>query len=341
MDDAKIANLEPLRTAPIEDPSVWVGGELSSHTSWRHDLSDTEVGELISQSERLLEEGHSVQDVARSDFELPALSLTLEQLSRELREGLGFVVISGLPADDMSVEATTMAFWILSLHLGTPMRQPGDTKLAHVKFVPKNRGQFGYKGNIELPYHSDLEDIIGFLCIRPAESGGDRKIASSIAVHNEMVRRRPDLANVLYQPIHMAIQRPHPDHGKPWTELPMFTIVNGKMCVAGYRVHMKRALKLSGVPKPTPEQAEALKLFNQLAEEMRFQFEVQPGDIEYYNNHTALHTRTDFVDERTDGNNRHLLRIWLSQPGFRELPPEHPIELRKRGGSKFMRRKPD
>ena len=333
MADFQLAEARELELTPMDDPAHWVGNDLTDRSGWRHDLTDGEVNELVSQSSRLLDESASIQEVTPKDFDLPVLAPTLTRLSNELRDGLGFVVIRGLPTEEMSVDATTMAFWIVSLHLGEPMRQPGDTKLAHVKFVPENRGQFGYMGNIELPYHSDLEDIIGFLCIRPAESGGDRKIASSVAIHNEMVRRRPDLASVLYRPIHMAIQRPHPDHGKPWTELPMFSVVDGKLCVAGYRVHMKRALRFPGVPRPTAEQSEALKLFNALAEEMRYQFQVSAGDIEFYNNHTSLHTRTDFIDEREHGKNRHLLRIWLSQPGLRPLPPEHPIELRKRGGS--------
>ena len=56
--------------------------------------------------------------------------------------------------------------------------------------------------------------------------------------------------------------------------------------------------------------------------------ELKPGDVEYFNNHVVLHTRTRFAEDSGPG--RHLLRVWLSMAGIRLLHEEHPISLRAR-----------
>ena len=57
-----------------------------------------------------------------------------------------------------------------------------------------------YQHSGRLGYHSDPTDAVALLCLRPAKSGGLSTVVSSVAVHNELVRTRPDLAEVLYQP---------------------------------------------------------------------------------------------------------------------------------------------
>ena len=49
---------------------------------------------------------------------------------------------------------------------------------------------------------------------------------------------------------------------------------------------------------PPPAACIACRLFNELAAspELRMDYYLQPGDIEIVSNHTALHTRTEFVD---------------------------------------------
>jgi hypothetical protein len=59
-----------------------------------------------------------------------------------------------------------------------------------------------YQHNQRLGFHADPTDIVALLCIRPAKSGGLSSIVSGVAVHNEIVRSRPDLAQVLYVILH-------------------------------------------------------------------------------------------------------------------------------------------
>lgn len=48
--------------------------------------------------------------------------------------------------------------------------------------------------------HTDGSDVVGLLCFRPAKSGGLSSIVSSTTVCNEVVRRRPDLVELMYEP---------------------------------------------------------------------------------------------------------------------------------------------
>jgi len=46
-------------------------------------------------------------------------------------------------------------------------------------------------------YHNDAADIVTLLCLKNARSGGLSSWSSSVSVHNEILRRRPDLGPVL------------------------------------------------------------------------------------------------------------------------------------------------
>ena len=48
---------------------------------------------------------------------------------------------------------------------------------------------------------------------------------------------------------------------------------------------------------------------------------LRPGDMQFVYNHSLFHDRTSFVDWSEPEKKRHLLRLWLSLPGDRELPP--------------------
>ena len=47
----------------------------------------------------------------------------------------------------------------------------------------------------------------------------------------------------------------------------------------------------------------------------------EPGDIQFVYNHTVMHDRTRYQDWPEADRRRHLLRVWVSLPNDRELPP--------------------
>lgn len=65
---------------------------------------------------------------------------------------------------------------------------------------PSGSTSRSYQHNGQLGYHADPNDLVALLCVRPAKSGGLSCIVSSVTVQNEIVRTRPDRAEVLHQP---------------------------------------------------------------------------------------------------------------------------------------------
>jgi len=262
---------------------------------------------------------------------LPVLAPEIEKTVHELKSGLGFRILRGLPVEELGKEGGALAFMALSRQLGMPMDQPGGVKLAHVRTESQGRGKgrYGFRATAELPFHADLEDVIGFLCVKVASRGGTRKFASAVTVYNVMREEYPNQLRVLTRPFHMALHGPHPDHGHQWTRLPLLSVTDGLFNACAYRVHIKQAQGLPRVPELTPAQNNALATFNDVADRVSASVDLKPGDIEYFNNHVVLHTRTEFSAD-DNGPGRHLLRVWLSMTGFRDLNPEHPISLRAR-----------
>lgn len=50
------------------------------------------------------------------------------------------------------------------------------------------------------PWHNDISDLVSLLCLKSAREGGHSSWASSVSVHNEVVRRAPHLARALAAP---------------------------------------------------------------------------------------------------------------------------------------------
>ncbi len=68
------------------------------------------------------------------------------------------------------------------------------------------------------------------LCLSNAKEGGLSGWSSSIAVHNEIVRRRPDLARVLAGPWFMDRKGEVPEGKRGYFELPVFNYHQVRFC---------------------------------------------------------------------------------------------------------------
>src|SRR5262249_6777245 len=153
----------------------------------------------------------------KSDFPLPHLGQTLATLRREVLDGRGFTLIRGVPVERMSREEVAIAYWGIGLHLGYPVCQNSRGHLlGHITDLgdkPKDEvsgsakpGAFnntlirGYTSRERSYFHTDQCDIVGLLCLNQAMRGGESQIASSVAIHNEILATRPDLLELLYEP---------------------------------------------------------------------------------------------------------------------------------------------
>ena len=88
----------------------------------------------------------------------------------------------GFPVDQWSDDDINIVNYGLGLHLGTPVYQNlKGTLLGEVMNVgdPNDKKTRVYETNRYLPYHTDLSDVFGLMCIRKARSGGLTSIVDS------------------------------------------------------------------------------------------------------------------------------------------------------------------
>src|SRR5258708_6306568 len=116
-------------------------------------------------------------------------------------------------------------------------------------------------------------------------------------------------------------------HGKkPWFGMPLFPW--HRNLFTGYspvRQYIDSLARFADAPRMSNAQREALDLYYAICEEDAFclSLHFEPGDIQFLQNHVVFHSRTAYVD-RPRPQRRHLMRIWLSLPDGRLLPPALP-----------------
>src|SRR6185369_4032996 len=179
----------------------------------------------------------------------------------------------------------------------------------------------GYTSKDKLNYHTDFCDVVGLFVLQTAKSGGLSIIGSSLAVHNEVLRTRPDLLEVMYRPFPYSWQGQEAPGERPWYELPMFSVRDGKLACVYVRSHILSSQRFADAPRLSLQQMEAMDLFDSLASSPAFHLSMmfQPGDLQLVNNHVLYHSRTAFEDYDEPERRRHLLRLWLAVPNSRPL----------------------
>jgi len=180
-----------------------------------------------------------------------------------------------------------------------------------------------YQTTHKQTFHTDSVDIVGLLCLKTAKSGGLSRIISSMFLYNEMFRRRPDLAAILFEPFCFDRRGEVAPGEKGYYETPIFHWYADKLSVFyGNRYYIESAQRFPDAPRLTAKQREALDLFDELANSPSnyLDIEFKPGDIQLIHNHVILHDRTDYEDWSESERKRHLLRLWLCPPNGRPLP---------------------
>jgi hypothetical protein len=310
---------------PVDDASVWTAEELPSRPEWNHRLEPTEQAELRSLPD--LPEDHPLERTSAADFPLPVLSRRLRTIRRQLEEGAGAVRMHGFPLKNFSEARTRLLYWAMAVHIGAPVSQSAKgERIFSVRDAgfgnddPRSRGPNTRK---RLGFHTDRSDVVGFLCLQQAKDGGENEIASSAAVYNAILKRRPDLLAVLKQPFYYLRHTVDTGNDRPWCRQPVFSFTDGWFACCLLRVLIERAHDHPDLPDLTPDQIEALDLVESIAasEKRRLVFRQQPGDLIWLNNWLILHKRQAFTDWDEPERKRHILRLWLSMPNSRPIDP--------------------
>ena len=306
------------RTTPITAPHAWRSHELAGASDWVHRLSADEVRDLDRAVAHARASGKPLAALTRADFPLGALAPSLERWLDELELGRGVVLVRGVPVERYGEADASLAYWGLGLHLGRSVSQnaAGDL-LGHVRDLGASSSDETvrlYKTREQLGFHTDGADIIGLLCLRPAKSGGTSRVASSAAVYNEILRRRPDLVPVLYEPFPFDRNSEERPGEPPFFSIPLVRETNGGIGTFYIGWYIRGSQRYASAPRLSPAQCEVIDLIDAIAEDPAFYLEMEfaSGDIQWLKNSVTLHARTEYEDFAEPERKRHLLRLWLT-----------------------------
>jgi hypothetical protein len=320
--DTAIQPPQPMQ--PISGPAVWTGAELAQSEEWIHNLTTLEADELEGAARETERAGLPIMEIGRDDFVLPRLGPVLAAIQSDIVEGRGFVLIRGVPIEGRQREIAARMYWGIGAHLGDAVSQNGKGHLlGHIKDLgrPEGPSTRPYQTTIGLAYHTDSCDIVGLMCLARAKAGGLSSIASAGAVYNALLARRPDLAEALSGTFYCDRRTEVPEGKLPYYTVSIFNFHDATMTSVGMRHDIESAQRFADVPRLTDVQREALVAMEATAEELSLKMDFRPGDIQFLHNHTVYHSRTAFEDYPEPERKRHLLRLWLSVPAGRPLPP--------------------
>jgi hypothetical protein len=302
--------------APVESPAAWRRADLAG-APWRVRLGADEADELRAAVASWSARNLPLAAMTREDFPLPTLAAKARGWRDEVSSGRGLQVVSGVPVGSWSVDEASAFFWGLGLHLGRPGAQnrKGDL-LGHVRDTGADRTDRyvrQYLTTQNIPFHCDAADMVGLLCLCKAKAGGLSRIASSVSVYNELLRRRPDLAPRLFEPFMLDTRDEAEANGLKALPVPPCRHAGGVLRTFWHSEYFRSSQRHDGI-RLTAAEHELLDLYDEIscAPEFHVDMDLEPGDVQLLSNHTVIHARTDYEDHDDEARKRHLLRLWIT-----------------------------
>lgn len=312
----------------LEEHAGWRRADMRDPETWTVRLTDSDHAELDAALRRARSVSDDVLNIGQEDFPLDGLAEKLGDVDRELLDGRGFVKLSALDADRYSDEELTLMYWGLGLHLGDPWPQ---NKHGHVLGDVINQGKRiddptargNELGAIALDFHTDGSDFVGLLCLHEARTGGLSLVANAVAIHNEMVENRPDLAEELYRPLPWDFRGEEAPGGKPYYLRAPFTEHNGRFFLFCVPHYIRTSQRHQDAPRLTAKQIEALDMLEALArrEDMHVAMPLKRGEMQFIYNYHVFHGRTAYEDAEGQPP-RHLKRLWLASHSLTDRPDQ-------------------
>jgi len=304
----------------LDVPAAWKGSELRQRDDWRETLTDADISEIERAMDVAHRTGKPMGELTRADFPLPTLSKKIARWRNEVGFGRGVQVLRGIPVERWPQSDSELFFWCFGQHFGVPGAQnPQADLLGHVRDTGESPDEVRhYRTRVNINFHCDAADVVGLLCLRQAKRGGQSRIASSVSVYNELLRRRPDSVDRLYEPFMMDTKG---EGGVRYIPVRPCRFDEGRLRTFYHTDYFRSAVGFDGKLILSSEDRAVLDLYNEIAESPDFYLDMdfEPGDVQLLSNHTVLHARTDYEDYPEPELRRHLLRLWISLPGGASL----------------------
>ncbi len=311
----------------VEGKRAWTGRMLSPG-DWTIPLPPEALAELRQVLAELRRSPIEMFLLDPADYELAACRATMARVREQLRAGVMFAVLDRLPLDEMDRAEATQLYWLLSALVARPVAQKLNGQMLYdvrdtgAKLKPGS-GVRPTVTNVDLTYHNDNSynetppDYVCLLCLQKAKQGGISRVVNVYAVHNALREQCPGLVPRLYRPVWYDR---HAEHfpGEPAVfAAPVFEYgdqLNTRLALS--EIHAGYALRGEAMDAETGAALAAVQdVFDQpdLPAELGF----EPGQIQYVNNRTTAHARTEFQDHPELERKRHLVRLWLREGGKR------------------------
>ena len=309
---------------PAAHHLAWLAADINE-SDWVLKIPSEAVEEIIRLAQFI--EDNPLQMLQRriDDLDLPDCRVLMNRMKQILDTGVGFAVIDRLPIEDISIDTLAEIYWVLGQCIGRPVAQKWNGQMIYDVRDTGQRYSYGVRGShtsVELLFHTDnafarmVPDYVGLFCHNAAKSGGVSRFCSLYSVHQRMLDRSPDLLKRLYQPMLYDRQKEHREGAEPvclapyfsWRHNRLFARANSSLVRKGYEVVGET---MEGVL------SDALDAIDEVssAEDLWFEAALQPGQIQYLNNHEIGHYRSEYQDFDEPDRKRHLYRLWHRQEG--------------------------
>lgn len=309
-------------------PQAWTAAQVKDDSSWILHLNDEQKEQIHAAMCHARSLDKPFLTMTRDDFPLNESTRSiLDDAIRLTQNRWGLALVKGFPVDDWTEDEARLAYWGMGLHMGVARTQNRASEI--MNDVRDAGGDYrgkdgrGYNTNAGLDFHQDSADIVSLLCRRTAKRGGESAVISSMALHDEVARLRPDLLEVLRQPFFHSYQGTQDPSQPAFYRLPIFGSHPDYFAARANRKNVMAAQRdFPEVPRLTHLQLEALDLLDELmpSEKLCFNMELERGDMQLLNNYVTLHSRTEFEDHSDPDLKRHLFRLWLAVPTSQPLP---------------------
>ena len=320
--------MQTITPSLIREANAWKGADFANDSRWDITLTSRQIGELKAAANACIARGLSEVDITAADFLLPTFASEIKAWAQEINHGRGFLLVRGLAVsgENYSDAQIRAMFWGIGLYLGSPISQNSYGDMLGEVFdegVKMGSGRVrGYRTNQQLMFHTDRCDIVGLLCQRQSRTGGLSSIVSSTRIYNEIAQTHPEYLGPLFNG-YICINVEEGGDLSTY-RMPVFVETNGVISARILRNTVETARRL-GHTKYNELETAALACLDELAnrDDMRMDMMLERGDMQFINNYTTLHARTEFEDYPDPALKRHMVRLWLVAHGQRRTVDQH------------------
>lgn len=317
------AEVSELRDIPSRAAN-WLSRDIQLD-DWRVLLTDKARDELLRVANYVLAQPVGLMQRSIQDLDVPACADLMQQVKHKVDNGVGFAVLDRLPTERLGVDVLNEIFWLLGQFIGRPVAQKFRGDMLYHVHDSGQAFQYGVRGsytNIELNFHTDnafgrrVPDVVALFCHRAAMQGGVSRFCSLYAVHERIAAASPEALQRLYQPMLFDRQMEHAANEAPVTLAPFFSWRGDRLFARANPSLVRKGYQVAG-QEPDEALVTALRVVDDVSatSDLWYEAALEPGQLQYLNNHEVGHYRSQFTDADNPEQKRSLYRLWYRQEG--------------------------